>query len=222
MSDLTLVIGNKNYSSWSLRPWLLLRQAEIPFTEIRIPLYTPPSRRQIAEHSPSGHVPLLRDGALAIWDSLAICEYVAERFPESRGWPEAVSARAVARAVSAEMHSGFFSLRHQLPMNLRARRSGVAPSEATRAEIARVREIWRDCRARFGAGGRFLFGRFGIADAMFAPVVTRFATYGVELDGVERAYAEAVLALPALREWTAGARAETEVIEKFEHGETLA
>jgi glutathione S-transferase len=218
MSDPTLVIGNKSYSSWSLRPWLLLRQVGIPFTEIRIPLYTPESRRRIAEFSPSGHVPVLLDGALAVWDSLAICEYVAERFPESRGWPGAAPARAVARSVSAEMHSGFRSLRNELHMNVRARRSGVLPSSSARAEIDRVCEICATRRARFGRAARS-FGRFGIADAMFAPVVTRFATYGVDLTGAERDYAEAVRALPALREWIAAARAETEVIAAFEHGE---
>ena len=196
MPDLALVIGNKAYSSWSLRPWLLLRESKIPFQEILVPLYLPDSPRRIREHSPSGRVPVLIDGATRIWDSLAICEYLAERFPEARGWPEAPGARAVARSVCAEMHSGFAAVRTELPMNLRGRRAGVTPSPAARSEIDRILEIWRECRRQFGAGGPFLFGRFGIADAMYAPVVTRFATYGVELAGAERDYSDAVHCTP--------------------------
>jgi len=222
MSDLTLVIGNKAYSSWSLRPWLLLREAGIPFTEIRIPLYTPESPKRLREHSPSGHVPVLIDGSVQVWDSLAICEYVNERFPQTQSWPEAPAARAVARSVSAEMHSGFAAVRMELPMNVRGRRSGVTPSPAARTGIDRIVEIWRDCRERFGAGGSFLFGRFGIADAMFAPVVTRFATYGVELTGAARDYAAAVQALASLQDWIQAARAESEVIGTSERGTPLA
>jgi glutathione S-transferase len=219
MSDLTLVIGNKNYSSWSLRPWLLLRQAGIPFTEIRIPLYTPQSRPQILKYSPAGQVPVLIDGATRVWESLAICEWVAERFPKAHAWPEAPAARAMARSVAAEMHGGFASLRAELPMNCRGPRTGVTPSPAALAQIDRVREIWRSCREQHGRSGDFLFGRFGIADAMFAPVVIRFATYGIELTGAARDYAQAVQALPALREWMEGARAESEVLAQFERGE---
>ena len=222
MADLTLVIGNKAYSSWSLRPWLLLRESGIPFKEILIPLYQPESPRLIRQLSPSGRVPALLDGATTIWDSLAICEYLAERLPEARGWPEAPATRAVARSVSAEMHSGFAAVRSELPMNVRGRRSGVTPSAAARSEIDRILEIWRDCRKRFGAGGPFLFGRFGIADAMYAPVVTRFATYGVELAGAERDYSEAVQALPSLKDWTKAARAEAAVITASERGTPLA
>ena len=167
-------------------------------------------------------MPLLIDGALKIWDSLAICEYVNERYPQTRGWPEAAPARAVARSVSAEMHSGFADVRSELPMNVRGRRSGVTPSPAARAGIDRIVEIWSDCRQRFGAGGSFLFGRFGIADAMYAPVVTRFATYGIELSGVARDYSAAVQALPSLREWAEAARAESEVIPTSERGTPIA
>jgi len=222
VSDLTLVIGNKAYSSWSLRPWLLLREAGIAFKEIRIPLYTPESSKRIREHSPSGRVPALIDGDTKLWDSLAICEYVNERFPQTRGWPEAPAARAVARSVAAEMHSGFVEVRMELPMNVRGRRSGVTPSSAARTGIDRIVEIWRDCRERFGAGGSFLFGRFGIADAMYAPVVTRFATYGIELTGAAREYAAAVQALPSLQDWIQAARAESEVITNSERGTPLA
>lgn len=222
MADLTLVIGNKAYSSWSLRPWLLLRHADIVFKEIRIPLYQPDTPRKILEHSPSGHVPLLIDGATKVWDSLAICEYVNERIPQTQGWPQAPDARAVARSVSAEMHSGFSDVRMELPMNVRGRRSGVTPSAAAHKGIERIVAIWRDCRERFGAGGSFLFGRFGIADAMFAPVVTRFETYGVELTGAARDYSAAVQALPALHEWIDGARAESEVVLSSERGTPVA
>jgi glutathione S-transferase len=218
MSDLTLVIGNKNYSSWSLRPWLLLRQAGIPFEEVRIPLYGPDSAAQIARYSPAGKLPVLLDGATRVWESLAICESLAERFPEAGGWPAAGPARAEARSVAAEMHAGFASLRAELPMNCRGRRDGVTPSPAALAQIERVRELWRACRERHGRGGPFLFGRFGIADAMYAPVVLRFETYGVPLAGAAREFADAILALPALREWTLAARAEPEVLEKFERG----
>jgi glutathione S-transferase len=221
MSDPTLVIGNKNYSSWSLRPWLLLRQNGVAFREVRIPLYTPESKAQIVQYSPSGHVPVLIDGETRIWESLAICEWAAERFPETRAWPEAAATRAVARAVASEMHGGLGSLRAELPMYCRSRRRGVTPSPAAQEQIERVRAIWRDCRERHGRGGDFLFGRFGIADAMYAPVVIRFDTYGIELAGAARDYAEAVTALPALREWVTAAKAESEVLEKFERGEPV-
>jgi len=222
MPDLSLVIGNKAYSSWSLRPWLLLRESGIPFQEILIPLYQPDSPRLIRERSPSGRVPALIDGATTIWDSLAICEYLAERFPEARGWPEAPMARAIARSVCAEMHSGFAAVRTELPMNLRGRRAGVTPSATARNEIDRIFEIWSDCRRQFGAGGKFLFGRFGIADAMYAPVVTRFATYGVALTGAVRDYSEAVQALPSLKDWTQAGRAEAAVITASERGTPVA
>jgi glutathione S-transferase len=222
MAKLELVIGNKAYSSWSLRPWLLLRESGISFDEIMVPLYQADSPRRIRERSPSGRVPALIDGGTTIWDSLAICEYVAERFPKARGWPEEQKARAIARSVSAEMHSGFAAVRSELPMNLRGRRTGVAPSDTARSEIDRIFEIWSDCRRQFGAGGKFLFGRFGIADAMYAPVVTRFATYGIGLTGEVRDYSETILALASLREWTQAAREEDRVITASERGTPVA
>ncbi len=222
MPGLSLVIGNKAYSSWSLRPWLLLRESGISFDEILIPLYQPDSPRLIRERSPSGRVPALIDGTLTVWDSLAICEYVAQRFPKAKGWPEDLKVRAIARSVCAEMHSGFAAVRTELPMNLRGRRAGVTPSETARSEIDRIVEIWSDCRRQFGAGGDFLFGRFGIADAMYAPVVTRFATYGVELTGTVRDYSDAVQALPSLKEWTQAAREEDRVITASERGTPIA
>ena len=216
MSDYTLVIGNKNYSSWSLRPWLLMRHAGLAFREVRIPLYTPESRARIREHSPSGRVPCLLDGDLAIWDSLAICEYLAERHPGLELWPAAPAARAVARSVSAEMHAGFQHLRSNMSMNCRGLFPGLGRTVEVAGEIERVQRMWADCRARFGGSGPFLFGRFCIADAMYAPVVLRFRTYQVQLNPVCREYADAVLALPALKEWIAAAVAETEVIAAFE------
>ena len=215
----TLVIGNKNYSSWSLRPWLAMRQANIPFREALVPLSREESARAIANHSPSGKVPALKHGTRVIWDSLAILEYIAETVPEARLWPEDKEARAVARAVTAEMHSGFPALRHHMPMNLRKVLPGLGRGPGVEREIGRVCAIWRDCRERFGAptgGGPFLFGPFTNADAMYAPVVTRFTTYAVELDDVCRAYCDAVLDLPALAEWYAAAREEPWVIEDEE------
>ncbi len=219
MTRLTLIIGNKNYSSWSMRPWLLMRQAGIPFDEVRIPLRMPESPVALAKWSPSGKVPALHDGDIVVWDSLAICEYLNERFPDKQLWPRDPAARAVARSVSAEMHSGFSALREHMSMNIRARRPGKGRTPECLADIERIVSIWTDCRARFGEGGEFLFGRFSIADAMYAPVVLRFQTYGVVLAGAAQDYAEAVLALPALQAWVADAVAETERIEKFERGE---
>lgn len=208
MPAMTLVIGNKNYSSWSMRPWLALAQTGAAYDEVVIPLDRPETGRAIAAHSPSGKVPVLHDGALTIWDSLAIVEYVAERFPQAGLWPVAADARATARAVSAEMHAGFQALRANMPMNIRARLPGRGRAAGVDADIARIAAIWRDCRSRFGGEGAFLFGAFSAADAMYAPVVTRFRTYGVELDPASAAYAEAVLAWPAVVAWCKAAAAE--------------
>lgn len=216
MTDLTLLIANKAYSSWSLRPWLALKQAGLPFREALVPLRQPDTAARIRELSPSGRVPCLRDGERIVWDSLAICEYIAELAPAAGLWPDDSHARAVARSVSAEMHSGFIALRSTMSMDLKRDRSGEGMTPEAAADIARIQALWADARARFGqapdAGGPFLFGRFTIADAMFAPVVTRFATYGVALEDGARAYCDAVLALPALRDWTAAAKAEPWVL----------
>lgn len=219
MSEPTLVIGNKNYSSWSLRPWLALRVAGIPFKEVRIPLYEPGTAAALAPWSPSGLVPLLQDGELKVWDSLAICEYLAECHPDRGLWPEDRTARAVARSVSAEMHAGFSGLRTAMSMNIRRRYPDRGRTLDCLRDIERVLTIWSDCRSRFGAGGDFLFGRFGIADAMYAPVVLRFRTYEVALEGAARAYADAILALPAMQEWLADAERESESIPKFDQYE---
>ncbi|CAN93852.1 MULTISPECIES: glutathione S-transferase family protein [Sorangium] len=217
MSELTLYLGNRTYSSWSLRAWLVLKQAGADFEEVVIPLQAPGTPTlEIQRYSPSGKVPALQHGVLTIWESLAIAEYAAELFPAAKLWPEARDARAVARSVSAEMASSFAALRTALPMNVRRKIQGVALTDAASQDIARVQAIWNDCRSRFGQGGEFLFGRFSVADAMYAPVATRFDTYGVELDAVSRRYVASILALPAMQAWIAKAREEPHIIEAYE------
>ena len=214
MTELALTIGNKNYSSWSMRPWLAMKHAGIPFVEHRIALYQPDSKRRILEHSPAGKVPVLKDGTIAVWDSLAILEYLAERFPDRGLWPRSAAARARARAASAEMHSGFAALRAHMPMNLRNSYPGRGRTPEVEADIARVTALWADCRTTFG--GPFLFGPFCNADAMFAPVATRFVTYGVALPPVCQHYVDTLIALPAMRLWYADARAEREAIDEYD------
>ncbi|MBS0514871.1 MAG: glutathione S-transferase family protein [Proteobacteria bacterium] len=209
----TLVIGNKNYSSWSLRPWILLRQFGIAFDEVKLPLDTPEFHARIGAYSPAGRVPVLIDGNVHVWDSLAICEYANDYFLDGRGWPAGRAARGSARAISAEMHSGFSALRTHLPMNTCRRESAPAIGADTAADIARIRAIWREARERHGANGPFLFGGFSIADAMYAPVASRFVSYAVELGAVERGYVEALFALPALRAWMAEAATESLAVE---------
>ena len=214
---LKLVIGNKNYSSWSMRPWLALRANDIAFEEVFIPLYTGEADKQrILDVTPSGKVPALVDGDITIWDSLAIIEYAAERFPQARLWPEDRAARAHARSISAEMHSGFMALRNECGMNLHRPIGAIALSADARANIARIQEIWIECRERHGKSGPFLFGAFSGADAMFAPVVHRFRTYAIEVAPEVADYMKAMMALPAFQQWTKAGLAETIVIEKFE------
>jgi glutathione S-transferase len=214
---LKLVIGNKNYSSWSMRPWLALRANNIAFDEIFIPLYTGAADKQrILSFSHSGKVPALIDGDVTIWDSLAIIEYVAEKFPESRLWPEDRASRAHARSISAEMHSGFAALRNECGMNLHRPVGAIALSDEARGNIARIEQIWLECRARYGTSGPFLFGAFGGADAMFAPVVHRFRTYAIEVAAEAKAYMATMMSLPAFQEWTSAGLAETIVIDRFE------
>jgi glutathione S-transferase len=216
MADLTIYVGNKNYSSWSLRPWLALKRTGAAFEEVVIPLSEPATKATILRHSPNGKVPALKHGALTVWDSLAICEYLAETFSKTHLWPADKAARATARAVSAEMHSGFAALRNHLPMNVRSSfpNRGVTPE--VQADINRITALWRECRKRFGSGGDFLFSEFTNADAMFAPVVSRFRTYRVELDEVAQAYVDAVWALPAMQEWAVAAGNEPMIIESAE------
>ena len=215
---LKLVIGNKNYSSWSMRPWLALRAGNIPFEEIFIPPYTNDAadKDRLLSFSRSGKVPALIDGDITIWDSLAIIEYLAERFPEARLWPEDRARRAHARSISAEMHSGFMALRNECGMNLHRPVRAVELSADARANVARIEEIWIECRERRATSGPFLFGAFGAADAMFAPVVHRFRTYAIPVAPQAAAYMETMMALPAFAEWTRAGLAETLVIEKFE------
>jgi glutathione S-transferase len=214
---LKLVIGNKNYSSWSMRPWLALKANNIAFEEIFIPLYTGDAdKERILNFTHSGKVPALIDGDVTIWDSLSIIEYVAERFPQARLWPEDRARRAHARSISAEMHSGFAALRNECGMNLHRPVRAIALSADARANIARIQQIWIECRERYAKSGPFLFGSFGGADAMFAPVVHRFRTYAIEVAPEATHFMDAMMALPAFREWTSAGLAETLVIEKFE------
>ena len=216
MAQLTLIIGNKNYSSWSLRPWLAMKQSGIEFLEVCIPLDTPTTQQEILKYSPAGKVPILKHGNLTIWESLAICEYIAELCPQANLWTQDISKRAIARCVSAEMHSGFSNLRQYMPMNCRARfpRKGLQPP--VQADINRITTIWRECREKFMNEGDFLFGTFTIADAMFAPVASRFVTYDVKLDSISSAYVERIYALPAMQEWLKAASLESEYLEQEE------
>ncbi len=209
MSALTLVIGNKNYSSWSLRAWLVASHSGLNFHELSLQLQAADFKRHIARFSPAGRVPVLQVGESAIWDSLAIAEYLAELEP--RLWPSSVLERAKARAISAEMHSGFQALRQQMPMNVRASGRHVALTAALEADIARIIAIWEECRQQHGNEGPWLFGHWSIADAMFAPVASRFRTYGVELPPLSRAYVATALADPQFLAWEAAAQHEAEM-----------
>jgi len=217
-SPLKLIIGNKNYSSWSLRPWLVLRHSQIPFEEETVLLDTPDTRSRLLRFSGSAKVPVLIHRDIKIWDSLAIIEYLAEQFPECSIWPGSPVVRAEARSASAEMHSGFLALRTAMPLNCRARGRKVEINEALRSDIRRVIEFWSDLRTRFAAVGPWLFGEFTAADAMYAPVVLRFVTYGVEVEEPARSFVEAILESVAVRDWLSAARAEPEIIPSGEAG----
>ena len=213
---LKLIIGNKNYSSWSMRPWIGLKEAGIPFEEEVISLYVEGSKELILQRSPAGKVPILIDGEVRVWESLAILEYAADKFPGFGLWPEDIAARAHARAISTEMHGGFAALRNECGMVLWRPPAAKALSPDARANIARIQDIWSDCRARYGAGGPFLFGKFSAADAMYAPVVARFQTYAIDVSPQVAAYMRAMIALPAWQEWRRAALRETVVIPQFE------
>ena len=218
MDTLELIIGNRTYSSWSMRPWLALRHIGVPFVETYVSLYVPGFKQKLLDYGGAGKVPMLRHGGSLIWDSLAICEYLAENFPAARLWPVDSQARALARALSAEMHSGFQGIRNVMPFNCRTRGRHVKWAMDVDAEIARVQEIWLGCRERYSNVGPWLFGNFSIADAMYIPVALRFVTYGVELKRAAREYVATAQALPAVQEWIAKASQEAEVLEASEVG----
>jgi len=213
---LTLVIANKNYSSWSLRPWVLMRAAGIPFTEERLSLAAPDFGARVRAFSGAGKVPVLIDGDLTVWDSLAIAEYLAEKFPDRGIWPAAAAARAQARSACAEMHSGFGSLRAQMPMNVSARLPGRGWNLAVQRDLDRICALWAGLRARHGADGPYLCGAFSAADAFYAPVVFRLNTYAPPLPDDAQAYLRTMLALPAMREWAAEAAREDEFLPEDE------
>jgi len=216
MAEFTLIVGNKVYSSWSLRGWLAARLAGIAFDEELVRLSEPGSRVALLAHSPAGKVPVLKHGRRVIWDSLAIVEYLAEQRPDAGLWPADPDARALARSIAAEMHGGFGALRSRMPMNLRKSLPGRGGGAGVERDIVRIGALWRDCRSRFGGGGPFLFGAASAADAMYAPVATRFRTYGVALDPTGEAYVEAIYAWPAFREWQAAALEEPWIIPEDE------
>jgi glutathione S-transferase len=216
VSEFTLVVGNKNYSSWSLRGWLAARASGVPFHEVFVRLSQPGSKEELLKHSPGGKVPVLKHGDRVIWDSLAIIEYLAEIRPEAGLWPADPAARAHARSIAAEMHAGFQALRAHMPMNLRKSLPGKGRGRDVAEDIERISAIWTDCRARYGAAGPFLFGPFTAADVMYTPVATRFRTYAVELDDVCQEYVDAVLARPDFLEWHEAALEEPWVIAEDE------
>jgi glutathione S-transferase len=213
---LKLIIGNKNYSSWSFRPWIALKAGGIAFDEEVIPLFAEGSKEKILAHSPAGKVPVLIDGATHVWESLAILEYAAEKFPNAGLWPSDPAARAHARAISTEMHAGFAALRTECGMTMWRPHLPKELSDDAKANIARIQALWTDTRARFGASGPFLFGRFSAADAMFAPVVSRFETYAIGVTAPVKAYMQAMIALPAWQEWRRAALNESWVIPQYE------
>ncbi len=216
MARYTLVIGNKNYSSWSLRAWLAMKQTGIAFDEVRVPLFEDGYQARIEQYSSAGKVPVLVAGNITVWESLAICEFLAERHPGQRLWPADPAARALARAICAEMHAGFAALRNAMPMNIRSTHPGKGMTPEVKRDIERVTAIWEQCRKNYGAGGELLFGHFTTADAFYAPVVSRFQTYAVKLPPAARAYADAVLRLPAMQDWITAARQETEFVAEDE------
>ena len=213
---LKLVIANKAYSSWSLRPWILLAHFKIPFEEIVIPLDEPTTRKRILAHSPNGKCPSLHDGAISVWESLAIVEYIAEKYPDKAIWPKAKAARAYARSLSSEMHAGFQALRQHCPTNFRRPVRKLELNEAVEADVARIEAAWAEARKTFGAAGPFLFGRFSAADAMFAPVVNRLHVYDVKVKKATRDYMDAIMALPAWKAWIKDAEAEEWRMDKYE------
>jgi len=213
-----LVIGNKNYSSWSLRPWLLLKEKNIQFRETKVFLYLDNTREKLLKYSPAAKVPVYFYKEVPVWDSLAICETIAEIYPEKHCWPKEFDLRVIARSVSHEMHSGFSAIRNTLPMNCRTKMTFHPISSELQTEIDRICEIWRSCREQNTVEGDFLFGEFSIADAMYAPIVLRFNSYGIPVGSVERKYMNAILNLSSTKEWIAEGISETKIIAEGELG----
>jgi glutathione S-transferase len=216
MTTLTLIIGNKNYSSWSLRPWIFMKHFNLEFTEQRIPLFTETTDQELEPYFSDYKVPVLMDGNVTVWDSLAILEYLSENYLDSKGWPEDAKARAVARSVSAEMHSSFVNVRSEMPMNCRKTFHNIKLSDAAAREVERIKTLWRKCRTEYGGQGEWLFGQYSIADAMYAPIALRFAGYSIPLTGIEESYVSSVLGHPSTKQWIEAGKAEKEVIAEDE------
>lgn len=216
MNNLTLILGNKNYSSWSLRPWVLLKHYNIPFEEKRIALFTDNTNSELEQYNSDYKVPILNDDELIIWDSLSILEYISEKYLNSNGWPQDVKARAFARSISAEMHSSFINLRNELPMNCRKQFKDIKLSTDAEKEVERIKLLWRTCRHEYGADGQWLFGEYSVADAMYAPIALRFYGYNIPLQGLEADYVENVLNQPCIIEWIEAGKKEKEIIENDE------
>jgi glutathione S-transferase len=216
VSKLTLVIGNKNYSSWSLRPWIFLRHHEIDFKEKRVPLFIDGTEQKLAEYDSDYKVPVLKDGDHVVWDSLSILEYLSEVYLHGGGWPDDQYVRSVARSVSSEMHSSFLNVRNELPMNCRKKYDKIVPTEDADREIVRIRSLWKKCRKQYGGNGEWLFGRYSITDAMFTPVAIRFSGYSIPLEGIEADYVQSVMSHPGVIEWMEAGKMETEIIEECE------
>jgi len=207
-----LIIGNKNYSSWSLRPWLLLKHFNVAFEEQRIALFTETYESEVAEYNSDSKVPILLDNDITVWDSLAILEYISEQHLEGKGWPSDKKARAFARSISHEMHSSYFNVRNEFPMNCRKQFTHISPSQDAEFEIDRIHSLWQQCRNNYGQNGDWLFGEFSIADAMFAPIALRFKGYNIPINGVEGDYMLKLLNYPHLLDWVKAGTQETEVI----------
>jgi len=216
MSNLSLIIGNKNYSSWSLRPWVFLKHKQIDFEEKRVALFTDTTDDELLQYDSDFKVPILKDRELIIWDSLSILEYISEQFLSSSGWPTDSEARAIARSVSAEMHSSFIKVRNELPMNCRKKFNNIKLSSAAEKEVERITWLWQLCRSRFGKEGEWLFGNYTIADAMFAPIALRFNGYSIPLGEVEQTYVQSVLNQACIKEWIEAGKAEKEIIAEDE------
>ena len=216
MADFTLVVGNKNYSSWSMRAWVALKHTGAPFEETMVPLDTPQTAEGIARHSAAGKVPVLVDGGLTVWDSLAICEYLHEKLPEAKLWPQDREARAVARSVSAEMHSGFAALRTDCTMKIKSKFPAREQRPEVQADVARISRLLADTRKQYGKGGPYLFGSFTTADAFFSPVAARVKTYALPMEPAALDYLEALWQAPAVKAWVDGALAEEVVVPRYE------